>query len=207
MPSASMNRLMDNIRIRTPGALDGVIQSEVFAAVTDLCRDANIWTMPFEIEREVATLDVWQDPDAYTYQIIPPAGSRTVRLMFVGDGNRSRVPAVMLRPNYITFNRSPNEPDIVTAWVTLTVTDPITRSGEPVAPDWIVEEFNDTIMNGAVARMMSQVAKPYSNPQLAVTHYNLFRRGLAQARTASDRGRTYGGQTWRYPQNFAVHRR
>jgi len=207
MPSASMNRLMDDARVRLPGALDGTIQSELFAVVRKFCEDTNVWKMPFDIEREVATERVMLTPDAYTYEIIPPTGSRVVRLLGVVDQNAFPVHATMMRPNFVTFRYSPNAPDTVVAWVALTVADPITRKGEPVVPDWIVESYNDTLLNGVMFRMMSQVAKPYSNLQLGVAHGQFFKQGISQARAESDRGRVQGAQMWTYPRSFATHRR
>jgi hypothetical protein len=111
-----MNRLMDSARVRLPGALDGTIQAELFATVRQFCEDTNVWKQAFDIERQVATDRVLLNPDEFTYEIVPPTGSRIVRLLGVVDQNAFPLHATMIRPGFVTFRYSPNNTDVVTAW-------------------------------------------------------------------------------------------
>jgi hypothetical protein len=206
MPSVAMNRMMDRIRTNLPGALDATIQSELFQAADELCRQTNIWTQDFDFEIEPQSLDWRLDPDAYTHTIMPPAGSVSHRLMGAWDGNAFRINASMPQPNYVLFYGAPNSTGIYTARVALTVSDPVTRDGYPVLPDWIVNRYGDTLMQGTMGKMQLQVAKPYSSSELGMLHTQLFKQGIGRARISSERSSSYNRQNWTYPQGYSVRR-
>lgn len=205
MPSASMNRLMDNARVRLPGALDTTIYAELFSVVKDFCFSTNVWQMQFEFEALARTTTPIAEPDDFTYTLSPPTGAKIVRMFGVVDPNNVPIRVSFIEPNSVFVERSPNEDTLYRVLVVLTVTDPVARTGEPMAPDWLVEKFNDTLLDGVLARMMSQSAKPYSSPAMGALHYGMFRKGVAQARIDSDRGNVYGRQNWSFPRNF-IHR-
>jgi hypothetical protein len=152
-------------------------------------------------------ISVYQNPDLYTHQIVPPAGSMTVRLIGVLNSDDSPVRASMPETNKIRLAHSPQEADTYQAWVVLTVTDPVTRAGYPVVPDWMVERYRSVLLDGVLARMMSHAAKPYSSPTMAAYHQRAFNSGMGTARIEADRQNTWGAQAWRFPQTFATNRR
>lgn len=203
MPSASMNRLMDNARVRLPGALDATIQAELFSVVKDFCNRTNVWQLQFDVEVTHTDLSPLEYPDEFTYQLFPPTGSKIVRLMESRDSRNFRVGVRLVEPNNIFLDRSPNEDGFYHVIGVLTVADPVTRAGEPLAPDWLIEKFNDTLLDGVLARMMSQAAKPYTSVAMGAFHYGLFKNGIAMARLEAERGNVYGAQAWRFPQTFA----
>lgn len=202
MPSASMNRLLDDAKVNLPGALDDAILAELFRVVRDFTNDTNVWTMVLEFDVQPTERSIAEDPDAYIYQLSPPTGSRCRRLLGVVDGKGHLVSAGMPRPNFIQLTSSPVGEEVYKAEVTLGVTDPVTRSGEPVVPDWVVEEYSDGILSGLLSRMMAQPAKPYSSITLATYHAGVFKSAIGTARIRADRARTRGGQAWRFPQSF-----
>lgn len=207
MPSVEMNRLMDNARVRLPGALDATIQSELFSVVDDFCRTAGVWTYDFDIDVLPTTQTFLENEDAYTYQVFPPTGATSVRLLQALNSNLAPVPARMLVPNYVQFGSAPAAEEVWTIKVVLSVTDPVTRQGEPIVPGWIVDRYNDVLLDGVLSRMMSQAAKPYTSDKLAIFHGNSFRSGKSKARIEALRGNVYRAQNWNFPQTFATRGR
>lgn len=205
MPSVSMNRLVDNAKVRLPGALESAIYAEMFSVVGELCKKAGVWKQEFDFDVEPVAVDA-TDIDLFTYRISPPTGSRIHMLIGCANSQSFPVRASLQQPNHIVLASSPNEADTYKAWVTLTVTDPVTRNGDPVIPDWIVDRYNDVILDGVVGRMMSQAAKPYSSLQLAGAHLKAFQAGVSTARIESDRNGVYRRQNWRFPRSYATVR-
>lgn len=64
----------------------------------------------------------------------------------------------------------------------------------------------ETILDGTLARLYGQPAKPYSSPQLAQYHMARYRAGLNRARDAANREYTDGPGRWCFPR-FANGRR
>ncbi len=207
MPSASMNRLMDNARVRLPGAIDATILAELFSVVKEFCVESNVWQQTFDIEVTAVQTSALTAPDDFTYTLYPPTGSLVTRLISVRDANTSPVRASLVDPNAVLLERSPNEDQIYSVVAVLTVTDPVTRAGEPMAPDWIVERYTEALLDGVLARMMSQAAKPYTSPAMGALHYAMFKKAASQAKYQSQNGNVYGAQAWRYPRNFATRGR
>lgn len=204
MPSAQMNRLMDDARVRLPGALDGTIQAELFRAVKDFCTRTSVWTQEFDIEVVPVTVSYLEDRDAYTHRIFPPTGATSVRLMYALDQNQVPVMSQMAVPDYVEFAYSPNEATTYKAVIALTVGDPVTRNGEPLAPAWLFEKYGEVFLDGVLARMMSQAAKPYTNLPMGAFHQGKFNQGVGKGRIDALRGNAYRAQPWRFPQAFAT---
>lgn len=203
MANADMNRFMDNCRIKLPGALDATIQLEMFSALNEFFQSSNIWyeDITFEV---TPTLDSYLvNPEAYTYQIFPQEQGVINRLIWVVDSNGMRQRATMPTPGYIVLEYSPNEAGTFTARVTKTITDPTTRDGYPVFPDWIMNKYGNDLLDGVIGRMMGQIAKPYSSPTVAAVLLRSFRQGINKARTEAMHGNVYRGQSWRFPSAFA----
>lgn len=207
MPSASMNRLMDNSRVRLPGAIDTTIYAEMFSVVKEFCSDSNVWQQQFEFDAIARTTTPSQAPDDYTYTLYPPTGAKIVRIIGVVDPNDAPVRASLVEPDAVFLERAVNADATMRVLAVLTVTDPVARSGEPMAPDWLIEEFNDVLLDGILARMMSQAAKPYSSPATGAFHYGMFRSGVSRARIDVGRGNVYGRQNWSFPRSFIHHSR
>lgn len=205
MANVDMNRLMDNLRIKLPGALDSTIQFELFSALNDFFQQSSIWTENLTFIAQPTSDTYLQNPDAYTYQVVPTMGS-IVRLMSVVDSNNFAQAASMDTPGYIVIAYAPSAANTYTANVALTVTDPTTRDGYPEFPAWILNKYGNEIMDGVLSRMMSQVAKPYSSPQMALFYGKKFQAGISRAYVESLHGNVYRGQNWRFPQTFARRR-
>lgn len=190
------NRIMRGARIRLPGALDDAIKEELFVVLDEFLQRSSIW-------QEEITFGV---TSAKTEYELVPTGGTIVQLIHVANSNDSRVTASMPTPSAVQLSTAPNT-DTFTAKVALTVVDPTTREHEPEVPEWILTKYHLTILDGVLGRMMSQPAKPYNNERHAVYHMRRFRNGIADAAAQVKRGNLYGGQSWAFPQNFAVRRK
>jgi hypothetical protein len=205
MANADMNRLMDNARIRLPGAVDGAIQLELFSCLNEFFQTANCWTedIPFDVFQ--TSLNAYQNPEAFTYEVIPTMGVIN-RLMYVIDTQGNPRGASMATPGLIVLDYSPETNTTYTARVALTVTDPVTRDGYPEFPSWFLNKYGNDILDGVLARMMSQAAKPYSNMTMAAVHGKNFRGAISQAKVEAMHKNVYRGQSWQFPRTFARRR-
>lgn len=205
MASLDMNRLMDNARIKLPGALDGVLQMEMVNVLNEFLNGSNIWTedIPFGV---TPTSDTYlENPTAWTYTIVPTRGSIN-RLMALVTSDGLPVPAGMEIPGDVVLGRQPSEADTYTARVSLVLGDQMTKEGYPDFPQWLLSKYYADILDGLLGAMMGQLAKPYSNPQLAQYHMRRFRSAISQAKVEAQHQNVYRGQSWRFPQNFVRRR-
>lgn len=206
MANADMNRLMDNARIRLPGALDAALQTELFSVLNEFFQETNIWFEDIQFQVTPTSDSYVTNPDAYTYQLLPMDGGTIVRLVGVMDSSGFAQRASMPVLGELVLAYSPNQADTYTARVVKTITDPVTREGYPVFPAWILNKYGNDILDGLLGRMMSQLAKPYSSPQVAVVHLRNFKQSISKAKAEAMHGNVYRGQSWRFPQSFASRR-
>lgn len=205
MANADMNRLMDHARIRLPGALDAAIQMELFAVMNEFFQASNIWYEDIKFAVQPTSDAFIDNPEAYTYDVIPVQGTIT-RLMGIIDSQGRPQQGYMPTLGQVILSFSPNTADTYTARVALTVADPVTRDGYPEFPNWIMDKYGNDILEGVLFRMMSQIAKPYSSPQMAQYHGKLFKQAVSQAKVEASHQNVYRGQSWRFPQTFARRR-
>lgn len=206
MANADVNRLMDNARIRLPGALDNALQLEFFSLMNEFFQNTNAWQEELQITVNPTSASHLTDPEAFKYDLVPDGGS-IFRLMEVFDANGYPVKAAMQEPGIVTLYYSPNVQCVYTFTVAKTVTDPTTREGYPEFPAWVLNKYGNEILDGLMGRMMSQIAKPYSSPKMADFHMRKFNAGVQRAYVETLHGNVYRAQNWRFPQTFARRRR
>jgi hypothetical protein len=195
-----MTRLMDHCRVRLPGALDAAIQQEMFAALDQLLQASQLWYEDITFTAN-PTLDTYeQNPSAYTYTLTPTDGS-IVRLLTVSDDEGNLQGATMPVIPDLILAYPPDEVRDYTARVALTVVGS-DADGYPELPNWIIQKYHSKILDGVLGRMMSQIAKPYSSAQMAVTHLRLFNSFVQRAKIEAQRENVYGSQRWFFPQSF-----
>jgi hypothetical protein len=197
MPNADITRLMNNARIKLPGALDSTIQLEMFGALDDFFQASNIWT------EDIAFAVT---PPSDTYTIYPGNDGIINRLMSLVNSDGVMQQATMYTPGEIRLQFAPSQADTFTARVAKTVTDPTDNENFPVFPDWVVGKYGNDILDGVLGRMMGQIAKPYSSPSLAVFHLRKFQQTINKARAEAMHGNVYRAQNWRFPQSYASAR-
>jgi len=192
-----LNRLMDNLRIRLPGAVDTVLKLELFSVMNDFFQGTNCWYE--DIDFPVTT-------DTKDYTITPSSIAAPVRLMGVVSSDQFNVKAILGLPSKLTLIAAPTKPDTFTARLVLTVNDPTTRDDYPEFPDWVINKYNNDILDGVLGRMMTQIAKPYTNERMAIYHTRSFRGAVAFAKVEAMHNNLYRGQNWAFPQSFARRR-
>jgi hypothetical protein len=181
---------MDNLRIKLPAALDGVIQLELYNALDEFFRDSQTWVEEVPFTTELDVLD---------YELTPTGHARIHQLVGVTDEHYRMIGATMVLPGTVHLLSQHTAGNVLSAWLSLTPADPVSRTGYPFVPEWLLDRYRDTIEAGVMSKMMSQAAKPYSSERLAVYHMRRFRSGIAIARTDAMRQNAYRGQAWRYP--------
>lgn len=194
MADLDITRLMKNLRIALPGAVDDAIKLEVFNTLNDFFQGSNCWREDIEVEIV---------PGVSTYELLPMGPAAIVRLMRVVDSNGLTVKAWLdLGTRDLVLETVPSVADTYTVSVSLTVNDPIDREGYPVFPAWVLNLYMNDISSGIMARMMVQSAKPYSNARLAAYHARDFQMAISNARAEANRNFAYSSQRWRFPQGF-----
>jgi hypothetical protein len=198
MTTASMTRLLNNARSRLIGALDPAIKNELFGALNEFFQGSNVWTNDVPIAVTSA---------ASSYEVDPSDPGQINRLMWVLDTNQAPVNATMQIPGTLDLANTPSQNDTYTVTIALTVNDPVASTGLPWCPDWTVDKYNDVMLDGVLARMMSQAAKPYSNERMAIYHMRRFQGGISTAKNEAWHKNVRAGQRWRFPQGWAATRR
>ena len=202
MPNADMNRLLDQARIRLPGAVDAAIVMELFTVMKEFFNGSNAWQEAIEFPVYATSASAYADPDAFTYDLTPTQGA-IMRLLGAHNGDGVPVRATMPVPGCVVLAQSPNVDATYTALVALTVTDPTTRDGIPQFPDWVLNKHYTELLDGLLGRMMSQLAKPYSSPNIAAVHLRKFKQGISAAKVEAMRKNVYAAPSWRFPRSFA----
>lgn len=194
MASAEFNRLMDELRIKLPGALDGTIQLEMFSVMREFLQKSNCWTedIDFDVKKGETV-----------YELFATNIASINRLMGVYDNHELPVVAYMHEPGVVQLWREPNDDATYIAKVALTVGEPTDREGYPDFPDWILVKYGEDIKDGVLGRMMSQIAKTYTQPQMALYHLRRFVQAIGRAKAEATHANAYRGQNWKFPQTFA----
>lgn len=198
-----VNRLMDHVRIKCPGVLDGVAHMEIFSTLDEFFMKTNIWTDDIAFK----VLHTMQRGDQI--DIVPDEGLIN-RLLWVWNGDKAQRRVTMPIPGTLEFAAPVDADGVWSARVALTVTDPVAKSGAlegmPRAPAWVLKKYHEGLLSGVLFRLMSQVAKPYSNPRMALLHNRIYKNAESAAVSEGRHQNLMGGQTWRYPQGFATRR-
>jgi hypothetical protein len=203
MATDDLNRLMDNARIRLPGALDDTIKLELFSALDAFFQGSNSWYEDIDFNVVPTTLSYAEDPSQFSYNITPSqAGSIIIRLIGVWDAQGFPQTAFMPTLGTIVLKNGPNEAQTYTARVVLTVSDPVDVDGYPTVPSWVLAKYGNEILDGVLGRMMSQLAKPYTSAQGALYHNRMFGKAVIAAKVETQHQNVYRGQSWSFPQTF-----
>jgi hypothetical protein len=201
-----VQRLMNNARVRLPGATDDAMQLELFTALDDFFKGSNVWQEDIDV-----TIPA-NDPANTVYQLVPDGPALIDKLLWVyqtpSEPNIARGPqitAAMSVPGELTLGYQPSSQVVYRCTVALTVQDPTDRDGYVAFPAWTLARYRNVMLDGLLGRMYSQPSKPWTNNQLAVFHMRKFNSGTASARVDMTRNNTYKQQPWRYP-DFASGR-
>lgn len=184
-----INRLMDMLRMRLPGAIDDAIALELFAAMNEFFQNSNAWT-------EDISLNV--DPSLQSYDLTPTYGTIN-RLIYAINADDLPQSCAMQTPGTLDLQFAPSQAETWTVRVGLTVTDPTDRNGYPQFPAWFLNKYGNDILDGVLARMMSHPSKPYTNTAMAAYHAKRWQGSISQAKVEAQHKNVYRGQAWRFP--------
>ena len=193
-----VERLMQNCRVNLPGAVDGAIKLEYFNVMDEFLSDTNLWQETIAVSITTTNL---------TYSVASAQGGACARLLYVVDSDGAPRTAGMLTPGTMDVPKYPSAADTWQATIAMTVTEPLDGSGYPVFPAWILGTWGNQIAEGIIGKMMTQVAKPYSNQALAIFHLKNFGGAKTSARIEVTRRNTFGTQAWRFPRSFHTRAR
>jgi hypothetical protein len=204
MTEFAINRLMANLRTQLPGALDNTLKLEIFNTVATFFHDSNVWqeTQSFNTKPDKQNYEVTADnADAFYTQLLD------LRTYDPEDPNFERttsitVPAWLIGPTELHLYNRPL--DVQRLRATFAVAPRATDRMDqfPAIPDAYWDKYHDVFMEGALARMMAQVAKPYSNERMGIFHGRRFKAATSMAKNDFYNGDMRGGQHWRFPQSF-----
>lgn len=202
--------VLNECRIKLPGASDTGIQQELWGAIKEFLQDSNSW---IEHQQLLVTAGLNE------YSVAPREGGQIVRLVGVIDGNRVPVKASMPTLGVIQVFQRITISSVVVAptdhttaanhpWcfsIVKNIAFPQTKDALPIAPEFVLKVYSQGIIDGVLGRMMMQQAKSYTNIQLGTYHMKRFRDAIGIARNDVWNQNLQGGQRWSFPQQFATH--
>jgi hypothetical protein len=194
--SADLTRLVNNLRVLLPGAVDAAIQLTLFNVMDEFFQTTKAW-------QEDIAFNTTSGQDTYT--VSPVEQGEIESLMKVVqkiDSNRQNdIPVAATMPSLgtVLLGYMPSSTIALTATVSLTVIDPVDANNYPVYPSWLLPKYYQCILHGVVGTMMAQKAKPYTDERLAIVNLRSFRNRMASARISVQRENTYTAQAWRFP--------
>jgi hypothetical protein len=177
-----------------PGALDGLIQLELFNTLNEFLTTTLAW-------QEDITFTTVVDRTEYELSESEPAS--IILLLKTTNADGAPVSASMETPGTLVLTLEPATVEVFTAKVALTVVDPVDSFNYPKMPVWLLKRHYDVVLAGCLSRVMAQPAKPYTNERLAVFNARKFKSGMAAARAAVLHQNKLGGQRWQFPRGFA----
>ena len=72
-------------------------------------------------------------------------------------------------------------------------------SGCGSIPADLLQSWYDPIMWGVLSRMMNEIGKPYSNPQMALYWRRMFKSKVGEARVDADKRYMVTNAPWQFP--------
>jgi hypothetical protein len=196
MATQDVDRLMDDLRVLFPGAVDDTLKREIYNAMH--------WFLPHSLAWvSEATIELITGQQLYTVSI--PRG-RIELLLSVVDENDNASRGWMMQS--ITTIRCPTVPNVdgavFTAKFATGVRLPVTREGYPDVPNEVIERWYDAILSGTSALLQRQTMKPWTNLPMAKINWGYFVKGAAEAKQRASQMSTMGAAPWRFPQQYRV---
>lgn len=188
---ALTDRLLNDLRVRLPGATDGMLQREVWLTLNDFCREGLAWREQVEVPLV----------DAVSTYDVAPNGTEVVVVYGVSH------PTMDLQGAVYSFGKllltaAPSAADLITPVFVEAALTPALDVGadlEGLIPSDMWSEHHEVILNGVLGRMLAQPAKPYSNPALAAFYVKSYTGERARVRHKVRTGGVMAPQAWRYP--------
>ena len=188
---ASIQRIIDRARFELPGATDATINLALFDAFDEWCRRTDANRKDINVALTAGT----------TVYSIVQANQDVLRVWDMKHNNSIVDADVDVIAGTITLRQSPTAADAATPLVVTISMSP--KAGVDDPDDWMVESLwarHATVMiDGIIAKMASQIAKPYSNQTKAVFHGRRFHNGVAASKYQSGVNYLSEGRAWNFP--------
>jgi len=207
VPTAPWDRVFSDIKIAVPGAVDAVVQQELYRVSIDFFDQTNMWTEEIPIA---------VDPGTLTYPVTPTGKGQLCRLLLLYDpamaspDKRWVQGMVTYQPENIILAHAPSS---ATTWNAIFSKEPLDPPTAENYPDidasfmWILQAYRDAFVTGTLANLYMQPAKPYSNLQLGRMNNQNYISQRSRARVDVLHSYTYNGQRWQFPQAYATTHR
>lgn len=193
---ASLDRFMPTILVEVPQCPEPVATLAMRDTLIAFCDEALVWRETVrDLETEIGVPD---------YELEVPSGARVatvIRVRLEGRALTPGTPDQLLADTYGDDSGRPHyyfslEPEILTFFKTpdnvykfeTTVAYAPKRNGNQV-PDYIYEQYAETIKYGTLARLLTQPAKPYTDPQLGMKYGQMYAHLTDVARVEVNKGR------------------
>ena len=165
-----------------------VAVGEIRKAAIELCEKSAVWS------RNHDPIYTYKNGDEYDMDDSPPdavadrlleakldgnpfmAGTPRDLFQYSGESGSPQVAAVV-RPAVVSLAPAPDGRYVLV----MRVAYKPSKSADEMEDD-IMDQWRDTIVNGALYRLKMMANKPWSDPQAAVIHKNFFDGGVRQAK-------------------------
>lgn len=188
---AAIQNIIDRARFELPGATDATINVALFDAFDE-------WARRTDANRFVAEIPLIAGIQTYT---ITFTNTLVVRVWSIAHRDMTVYGYYDADDGKLVLTRVPTADDVA---------DPlmleVSMAAKPGVDDpdlWMSEllwgRYRSVLLDGVIAKMASQVAKPYSNQTKAMFHGRRFHNGMAATKAQSDTGNAAMGQAWSFP--------
>lgn len=197
----AVDRLKAQAQMQLPGALDGPIIMAIFGVVSDFAIKTNCLWEEQDIRTRVDKRDYEvqaSESDLYYTKLLSvvyndqETDQRLLR-------EPTQIHAYMLTPSVLRLRDTPNQANLITARFAMAPRPTDNFGSLPNIPDTFWDTYHPVLLEGLLASMMGQVAKPYSNERMGIFHGRRFIAGCSTAKVEAMNGQIVGGQNWRFP--------
>lgn len=185
-----ITRLMRNVRVDVPGALDDVIKLKLFGAVSDFMDRSGV-------VYEEDTFTTVADQLEYDVSVTGPY--QITRLLSLRDTNDAEISGTMDVPGVVRLLTSPSAGNVYTYTLGIKPIDPVDNDGYVQCPDWIIQRYGSVIEAGVKGMLYQMPNKPYSNERMAIYNMRTFNAGIGSARVDAARRNRYRSNQWAFP--------
>lgn len=202
--SESLSTLLKDILPQTPGVVRAVARRELIAAVKEFFRESHAWRATLEAVDVTATVS--------DHTATSPTAEVVVHQVLSVEYMALQLRPVVARPPGDRPTGTPTQwystgTNTFSLWPTPEVTEedslivrvalvPLDTIAE--LPDEVYRRYTDALRDGALGRLFSHPAKPYSDTALAQYHLRRFRDAIGQAAGQGKQGHI-NGQNWSFP--------
>lgn len=180
-----------------PECPDFLIETETLSAARAFCKDTWIWQDGADEDEEL-TVDPLEEQ--LVYDLTCETGEHVIGVSSVLKNDSAMDPgteyAKGIRTAQIVFTTAFSSTDEV---LVKRVYRPSASATE--IPDFLVEEYGEILANKVIASLLKMSRKPWTDPEKAMHHENLYKAGVQDTIGAAMKGNTNQSLS-AYPRDF-----